>query len=81
MKKRVLNPFSENETIFGGRASGRLEMGVRGRSPPPGARTKFGIVPLTSKYKKKIRYDFFEKNPIGKEVSDRKFMLGKNMVS
>ena len=28
-------PFLENRAIFGGRASGRLEMGVRGRSLPP----------------------------------------------
>ena len=29
MKKRVLNPFLENEVIFGGRAIGRLEVGVQ----------------------------------------------------
>ena len=27
-------PFSENRAIYGGRASGRLEMGVRGAQPP-----------------------------------------------
>ena len=30
VKKRVLTAFSGNKAIFGGRASGRLEMGVRG---------------------------------------------------
>ena len=33
VKKRVLNNFSENETIFGGRASGPLEMGCGGVAP------------------------------------------------
>ncbi len=42
-----MNPFAENEPIFGGRDSSRLGMGVRG-AKPPACENVAGLCPSTA---------------------------------